>query len=349
MATKKSDATSIATTVFYTGQEKLREGRVSWIIDNMLEKMDKFYPGQSIKTDTISIMDTKWNFVIYPNGRWSKGNILIILVPAEGNNKEATVDCEFRAGKTEDGWLKVSYVRNWKFSPCLSLEHTTVIANKERAIRFGKMEFSMKVTFNGEGQGSTFAQANLQKETVFNSLEDEGLRELSQNFGSLLWDEKTSDFRIICGDESFPVHRLVLKARSGYFQGLFNSKLVESETGKVNIENMASETLKAVIEYMYTGKFKDIESKALQLLVAAERFDLPLLKKYCEEWLISKLKKNNAVDLFILADEQNSVKLRLKAKQMIVENGAEIIKQEGWHAKLGTLVIELFEALASFK
>jgi len=347
MATKKSDATTIATTVFYTGQEKLREGKVTWIIDDMLEKMDKFIPGQSIKTDTITIMGTKWSFKIYPNGRWRKGNILIMVAPAEGNLQEATVDCEFRAGKTEHGWLKVSDVKHWKYSPCLSLEHTEVIANKEQVIQFGKMEFSMKLTLKGEG--STFGQVNLQNETVFNSLEDEGLRELSQSFASLLWDEETSDFLIVCGDDSFPVHRLVLGARSSYFQGLFKSSLLESETSQVIIKDMASVTLKAVIEYMYTGKFKDIDSKAAELLVAAERFDLLLLKKYCEEWLMSKLKKDNAVDLFILADEQNSVKLRLKAKQMIVENGADIIKQDGWHAKLGTLVIELFEALACFK
>jgi len=344
MATKKCEATSIATTVFYTGQEKLREGEVTWIIDDMLEKMDKCEPGQYIKTDTITIMDTKCNFKIYPNGKSGvKGNIVIDLLSGNDGN-EVTADYEIRAGKTEHGWLKVSkmYGIVWLGFSDFTLNHTEVIENKERAIRFGKMEFSMKVTLNGEG--STQAQVNLQKETAFNAMEDEGLHELSQNFASLLWDEKTSDFRIICGDESFPVHRMVLGARSSYFQVLFNRRFVESETGQVNIEDMASETLKAVIEYMYTGKFKDIESKARELLVASERFDLLLLKKYCEEWLISNLKKDNAVDLFILADEQNSEKLRLKAKQMIVENGAEIINQDGWKTKLGTLVIELFEA-----
>jgi len=340
------------TKISRTEEKKAISGEVTWIIDDMLEKMDKFEPGQSIKTDTITIMGTKWSFMIYPNGKWGvKGNIVIVIELLSGNGKEVTADCEFKVGKTEDGWLKVSDVKRWTFRgiglsfqtfPHFTINHTEVIANKERAIRFGKMEFSMKVTL--KGKGSTFTQVNLQKETVFNSMEDEGLRELSLNLASLLWDEGTSDFQIICGDESFPVHRMVLGARSSYFQVLFNRRFVESETGQVNIEDMASETLKAVIEYMYTGKFKDIESKARELLVASERFDLLLLKKYCEEWLISNLKKDNAVDLFILADEQNSEKLRLKAKQMIVENGAEIINQDGWKTKLGTLVIELFEA-----
>jgi len=351
MANAKSDM-SIASTVLFTGKDKLREGKVSWIVADILDKMNLEH-GNSIRSNIITIMDTKWLIKIYPNGKQDTGGKgkIVVGIWLE-NNRDVTVDFEIKVGKSELGWFKTVTENNRKCNirtgaAVLELSHKEVFENKERLITFSKMEFLIKITLIGEG--STCAEVNLQQETVLNSFEIEGLSELSQNFASLLWDESSSDFLIVCGEESFPVHRMVLEARSCYFQGLLKSSFVESEIGKVEIKDMASETVKAVIEYIYTGKFKALESRAAELLVAADRFHLNLLKNYCAEWLISNLNQDNAVDLFVLADKYNAVNLRLKAKQMIVENSAEILKQDGLQDKLGTLAFELLKAVSSFK
>ena len=78
-------------------------------------------------------------------------------------------------------------------------------------------------------------------------------------------------------------------------------------------------------------------------------YDLPLLKKSCEDELISTMTVDNVVDLFVLAEDHNAVELRVVAKTMILDNKEVIVEQEGWDTKLGTLVIELFKAVASTK
>ena len=83
--------------------------------------------------------------------------------------------------------------------------------------------------------------------------------------------------------------------------------------------------------------------------MAANMYDLPLLKKSCEDELISTMTVDNVVDLFVLAEDHNAVELRVVAKTMILDNKEVIVEQEGWDTKLGTLVIELFKAVASTK
>merc|ERR1719186_73250 len=110
--------------------------------------------------------------------------------------------------------------------------------------------------------------------------------------------EETSELnrlQIVCGDDKFPVHRIVLKARSSFFSGLFSNDYADTKTGHITMEGMDRDTVKIFIEYIYTGKLKDMESNAIQLLKAANMYDFPLLKKSCEEELISTVNVENAV------------------------------------------------------
>ena len=194
-------------------------------------------------------------------------------------------------------------------------------------------------------EGTASPQVSLREDTS----EINRLRKLSENFSNLLLDENTFDFLIYCGDDKFPVHRNILKSRSSYFNGLLSNDFAENNTGHIVIENMDSDTVKNVIEYMYSGRLKDLESNSTQLLMAANMYDLPLLKKSCEDELISTMTVDNVVDLFVLAEDHNAVELRVVAKTMILDNKEVIVEQEGWDTKLGTLVIELFKAVASIK
>jgi len=345
----RDDATSVATTVFYTGKEKLREGCVMWIIEGMKAKMEKFKPGEKISTDTFRIKESKWSLSIYPNG-WSEqmeGNISVSLVSQNSSN--VTAEAEFRVGHGDEGFFKTGFDRPFEFTRngkgsgfSKYLSHECLLKNEGQLMSHGKIELSVTVTLSGEGK--TCSEVNLQLDSALGNSKMERLCELSDNFESLLWDEKSSDFQIICDDEIFHCHRIVLDARSHYFRGVFKNAFLENTSSQINMEGIASEIVKAIIEYMYTGKLKDLQSKAIQLLKAANMFDFSLMKKSCEESLISVLKIDNAVDMFVLADEHNSPSLKQEAKKIILENKADIVKQAGWEEKIGTLVFELFKA-----
>ena len=355
MASKSSsdsdNAASAISVVFLTKQTKTKMEKgitFSWIIEDMEDKMKSFPSGKALHTDIFKIEHTKWYCKLWPNGcrEELKGNISFTLVSE--NDDCITVKYECNVGKSNHGWIKTGNLTHqfigkdddWGF--LTFVPHESVLQMKKKQLMScGRMEFRMRISLVEEGTVSP--QVSLREDTS----EINRLRKLSENFSNLLLDENTSDFLILCGDDEFRVHRNILKSRSSYFNGLLSNNFAENKTGRIVIKNMDSNTVKSLIEYMYSGRLKDLESNCTQLLKAANMYDLPLLKKSCEDELISTMTVDNVVDLFVLAEDHNAVELRMVAKTMILENKAVIVEQEGWDTKLGILVIELFKAVAS--
>ena len=97
---------------------------------------------------------------------------------------------------------------------------------------------------------------------------------MSNNIGKLLQSDDFSDFQIICQGTVFPVHRNILACSSSVFQPMFGSDTLENQTGKMIIEDLEADIVEEMINYVYTGKVKDLvlEAKAMDLFVAADRF-----------------------------------------------------------------------------
>ena len=57
----------------------------------------------------------------------------------------------------------------------------------------------------------------------------------------------------------------------------------------------------------------------VELLVAADRYDLSGLKKLCENSLVEGLTIDNVLDLLVLADTHNAEDLKKAAKNLVVE------------------------------
>merc|ERR550519_1487470 len=85
---------------------------------------------------------------------------------------------------------------------------------------------------------------------------------------------------------------------------------------------------------MYTGTVKDLDNKAMDLLVAADRYDLRGLGYVCFEALMASLSVENALDLLVLADMHHCEDLKIAAKKLIIEKSGEVVEQEGWFEKM---------------
>ena len=107
MASKSSsdsdNAASAISVVFLTEQTKTKMEKgitVSWIIEDMEDKIKSFPPGKALHTDIFKIKHTKWYCKLWPNGcseKW-KGNISFTLVSE--NDECITVKYECNVGKS---------------------------------------------------------------------------------------------------------------------------------------------------------------------------------------------------------------------------------------------------------
>ena len=110
-------------------------------------------------------------------------------------------------------------------------------------------------------------------------------------------------------------------ARSDYFNGAISNRMMEADTGKITIRDHTKEIMKEVINFIYTGMIKNInEENAEDLFIAANKFLLEGMKDFCEQFLMSKVDLDNAIDLMILGSMCEAEKLKKAAKQVIVES-----------------------------
>merc|ERR1711874_645098 len=151
------------------------------------------------------------------------------------------------------------------------------------------------------------------------------------------------DVEIICQGDSVPCHRLVMAARSDVLAAQLGSDLKEAREGKIDIKDM--------VHYMYTGDTGDMfKYKAKNLLVAANRYQLEELKEICQNFLITKIKTENALGMFVMGHANNAEHPKREAKEAIVNNARDIVQQEGWKEELGgnsDIVFEILEAIAN--
>jgi len=191
--------------------------------------------------------------------------------------------------------------------------------------------------------------------TSYKDLEYEEVPECSiaDDFAALLHTGDFSDVILCVEGQELEVHKNVLAARSQVFRAMFEHSLTESETGRVDIEDMEYATAKLMLEYIYTGKTPELSvDVATGLLAAGDRYGLDRLKGICEQFLGKSLEISSCVYVLMLADLHSAQKLRKSCIEFIKGNSESIIGSEQWDQMIQNkphIVTELFRAFASMK
>jgi speckle-type POZ protein len=145
---------------------------------------------------------------------------------------------------------------------------------------------------------------------------------IGQQLGKIFSDKQLSDVKIECDGQTFDCHQIILAARSPVFMAMFQSNMKEKKTKTVTINDFKTEVVSEMLNYIYTGTVSsnDISEIEIDLLAAADKYQLDLLKNICEENLCSKLEVTNCVELFVVGDMHQTFKLRKKALRLAAEN-----------------------------
>ncbi|RAL06346.1 BTB/POZ domain-containing protein [Aspergillus ibericus CBS 121593] len=83
------------------------------------------------------------------------------------------------------------------------------------------------------------------------------LQELMNALANMRLNPKYSDFTILCGEESFPAHKCIVCAQSGFFSGAMEGDFIEATTNTVEIQEDPT-LVKQAIEYLYTLDYQVI-------------------------------------------------------------------------------------------
>ncbi|XP_063973152.1 uncharacterized protein LOC135160493 [Diachasmimorpha longicaudata] len=161
----------------------------------------------------------------------------------------------------------------------------------------------------------------------------------SPGFDYFFMNEELSDFKLIIGEETLPVHKFLLAASSHEFLKMFVTPMKESKENRVLINDVELPVMKEVLRYIYTKEttaMNDVHM-ALAMLAVAEKYNLESLKYMCQIHLCKQLSIENALLILDVADMYNAPNLKSFTIKFLFKNKKEIVNtvefKELYHRK----------------
>ena len=141
-----------------------------------------------------------------------------------------------------------------------------------------------------------------------------------------------------------------LGGRSSWFRHLI-AEYHESNTNddyvlQVSIDDIQSDVMNEVLNFMYTNRCLITLKNAPDLLISAKRFELEKLKKQIVDFLLYRLTLDNAIELLICAHEAECEALKLACIRLINRHAEKVKRTEKWKTfktQYVDLVPELYE------
>jgi len=341
----------MASSVAHTGRKEVATHSVEWIVSDFMEEINTSKTGEMIKLENVKVGETNWYVQLYPSGQSKGDKDAVSLYCYSKNNVPTTAKMAFFING-QDSWENKtkSFTENftengfpWGYAKFITHKGIT----DEKLLVNGELKVEIKITVYGEKETTI----ELKDSQNFDAIEIVEKMKLGKDLKECWMSDDFSDVQIKCGEVVFYCHRMILARRSTHFRTLLEGGFKESHTRVIEIKDMDVKTLRTVLKYIYSGELDNMESNAMFLMEAAQRFDLADLKDICEKYLATNyMKLENVIDTLVMADLHEGKNLKKAAMELIIANSNAIIKQEGWKQKLQrskNLLCEIFEAIAA--
>jgi len=288
-----------------------------------------------------------WSIKIYPKGNGENNKDFVFLClnrvvsnPTGAKNNKLGFRSKFLLRSAENKEIEMRVHPN--------PSHSDYVSYIKRDVLFPLIQPHDSIT--------VFVEIDVAVETITTSSHDSlpsvtnSEKELSKNLLSLFDNEQHSDFTIKTKGKEFRVHKAILSARSPVFSAMLEHENTEEvRSGIVNVTDIDSDVMKAMLMFMYSGHYNDDIDFAESLLIAADKYRLEDLKQHCEKTLINNINAENVCQLVLLGDIYSAKNLRERAITMIQKNPTQVTKTEGWdsivteHPQLVTEIIRSFD------
>ncbi|KAJ6360495.1 hypothetical protein OIU76_016262 [Salix suchowensis] len=170
---------------------------------------------------------------------------------------------------------------------------------------------------------------------------------------ALLKDQILTDIQLKPGNDgpSISAHRALLAARSEIFRNLLDSdacKAPASDT--IMLPELDHQELESLLEFLYSGSLpsEKLEKHVYSLTLAADKYDIPYLLKFCERHMLRFLNSSNALDVLEISDACSNKTLKETALNFIVKNMEDVVfsaKYEAFVPENPHLAVQITRAL----
>ncbi|XP_044574733.1 speckle-type POZ protein B-like [Cotesia glomerata] len=153
-------------------------------------------------------------------------------------------------------------------------------------------------------------------------------RPMTEDYKKLFKSKIASDVIInVCGKE-FKTHKVCLIARSPVLEAMFLHEMTEKKTNKIDIVDLSPTIFEKILEFVYTDEVTNLDAHAQDLLEAADKYQIDLLKDICQESICKTLTQENALKFLVLADFYNADHLLKFTINFILINMNNVMKSQ---------------------
>ncbi|XP_057523295.1 BTB/POZ domain-containing protein At3g56230-like [Amaranthus tricolor] len=171
-------------------------------------------------------------------------------------------------------------------------------------------------------------------------------------FEAAFRDEIHTDILVKPGNNGppIPAHRALLAAKSEIFRNMLDSDgCKEAPNEAITLPELNHEELESLLMFLYNGSLPidKVEKHVYSLSVAADKYNITFLQKFCERQMLNSLSSSNALDILEISDVCSNLSLKDTSLNFIVKNMEDIVfspKFEAFSLKNPHLSVQITRA-----
>lgn len=154
---------------------------------------------------------------------------------------------------------------------------------------------------------------------------------LDSDLATGLEDPDVSDWTLICEGEKIPCSAFMLGSRSSVFKVMLgHSGFLEKAKRQTDITDIKCKTIKAMLKFIYTDELDASDVDVSDLFFAADKYNIPLLRQKCVEYLCNNINNDNAAEYYKLSVVHGVSSLTSKTARFISNRMNVVRLSEGW-------------------
>ena len=178
------------------------------------------------------------------------------------------------------------------------------------------------------------ASKKIKRETIQNS------NWCTSTFSTLLDDPSTHDVTFKTSDGgSVSCHRAIVAAGSPVFHAMLYGNMKESNEKEIELPSVDTETFKALLSFMYTGKIEIDSENCYNILEVAHYYNVTLLETISVDFISSLLTTENCCQMATLAKDKGLDMLLKKCLNFIFANAYNAVQHTSFNSLPSDLIL----------
>ncbi|CCD66124.1 BTB and MATH domain-containing protein 42 [Caenorhabditis elegans] len=334
--------------------------KLEWKIEQFEKLMKLIKNGSNLISRMFSVPDAPtvcWELHVYPNGKRDEdvNNVSFFLRQVGLARGEEPIMTEFQIYALDANNQRVSVCRD-----------TKDFTNQQGRGKFQVSRDKMLGALRSDGTlfliceveyfppGSKISVEPVVDEDVSTEEQEEMPEVIVRANNRSMWeDELFTDCVIHVGNKHIKAHRCILGQNSPVFKSMFSSpNMIEAQKGEIHIEDAKYDSVRAMVEFMYTGATESLESQGNidEILAIADKYEVLMLKDQCERLIAQTINLKNVTQIAMFSDTYTADYLKSAVIRFLTTHHRVVIKTQDWISLKKSrheLANELLEAVLS--